>query len=74
MLHQTTFSPQPPPTAPPTLHGTPMQVLRFEDHPTACLPVTFAPWDPQLLIFAEESSRVYITGGASLTTPRPVSV
>ena len=43
----------------------PMQVLRFEDQPTACLPVTFAPWDPQLLIFAEELSRVYITGRAS---------
>ena len=39
-----------------------MQVLRFEDQPSACLPVTFAPWDPQLLIFAEAVHRIYITG------------
>ena len=39
-----------------------MQVLRFEDQPSACLPVSFAPWDPQLLIFAEAVHRVYITG------------
>ena len=39
-----------------------MQVFRFEDQPCACLPVSFAPWDPQLLIFAEAEYRVYITG------------
>ena len=39
-----------------------MQVLRFEDHPTPCLAVAFAPWDAQLLVFAEEAYRIYITG------------
>ena len=68
MLHQTTL-PAPhtlplPPLEFPKGMGQPMQVLRFEDMPTACLPVTFAPWDPQLLVFAEEQSRVYITGRA----------
>ena len=43
-----------------------VQVLRFEDQPSACLGVTFAPWDPQLLIFAEVVHRIYVTG--SVTT------
>ncbi|DBA91082.1 TPA: hypothetical protein ACH3X1_016047 [Trebouxia sp. C0004] len=37
------------------------QVVRFEDHPCSCLAVSFAPWDPQLLVFAEARFRVYIT-------------
>ncbi|KAL0047594.1 hypothetical protein WJX82_007383 [Trebouxia sp. C0006] len=37
------------------------QVIRFEDHPFSCLAVSFAPWDPQLLVFAEARFRVYIT-------------
>jgi len=37
-------------------------VVRFEDHPCSCLAVSFAPWDPQLLVFAEARFRVYVTG------------
>ena len=39
-----------------------LQLMRFEDHPCSCLAVSFAPWDPQLLVFAEAKIRVYITG------------
>lgn len=42
-----------------------VQVLRFEDHPTPCLAVAFAPWDPQLLVFCEDKHRVYVTGKQS---------
>ena len=49
----------------------PIQVLRFEDHPTPCLAVTFAPWDPQLLIFAEDSARVYIKGAQHMLVMSP---
>ncbi|KAA6424201.1 MAG: hypothetical protein FRX49_06160 [Trebouxia sp. A1-2] len=44
------------------------QVIRFEDHPCSCLAVSFAPWDPQLLVFAEARFRVYITGYALILT------
>lgn len=37
----------------------PAQVLRVEGHTRPCLGLMFAPWDPRLLIYNEETKHVF---------------
>ncbi len=36
-----------------------MQVYRVEGHTRPCLGVMFAPWDPSLLLYNEETKHVF---------------
>ncbi len=38
---------------------SPLQVYCIEGHPRPCLGVMFAPWDPSLIVYNEETKHVY---------------